>query len=233
MTCSGRPPCAHSRGRPFVYCLPDVLDRMPRSCRLVFAAFIALADAEGHLRMPLREIARLAGLSETQLRRALRRLIGAKLIRIVCSGRGSRPTIYRLCWEFRSFPQPRAPLSPTPSFQRNRKKAPAETYRGLRPRRSEGRLTSRALRWAMAQLRRYIGTWGLAPPRRETLLQAFGVALWRAIRLQLVRTRQHLRRLLLEIKSRLRTAPAGVSADPHWAHCYAGGVTRDALVAIR
>ena len=233
MTLTRGPLSSHSGGRPFVYRLPEVLDEMPLACRRVFAAFIALSDSSRHLQMSQVELSRFANVSPTQLRRALKRLVGARLITIVEPGRGPYPTKYRLLWEFRSFPQACAPSSPKPLSQRPQRKAPPETRRGQRPRELSGGLTSRAHRWAMAQLRKHIRTWGLPPPRRETLLSALGVAVWRVIRTKLVRTTAELRHLIWGIIQRLRDAPAGISRSLSWSCAYCGHITRLALCEVK
>jgi len=206
---------------------------MPSACRRVFAAFIALSDASHHLQMSQVELSRFANVSPTQLRRALKRLVGARLITIVEPGRGPYPAKYRLLWEFRSFPQACAPSSPKPLSQGVGVRAPSETRRGPWPRESSQRLTSRAHRWAMAQLRKHIETWGLPPPRRETLLCALGVAVWRVIRAKLVHTAAELRRLIWGIIQRLRDAPAGISRSLSRSCAYCGHITRLALREVK
>lgn len=74
----------------------------------------------------------------------------------------------------------------------------------------------------MSKLRQEVTSWGLPPPRRENLLRGLGSAVWRTIRLGVVRTTADLRRLVLEVIGHLRDAPTGVSLSLERACSYAG-----------
>jgi len=214
--------------------LPAVLRRLPSSASKVFAV-LALSAADSTVAISTRLLAHRAGISERQARRALRRLIGANLVEVAEPGRGTRPTKYRIKWKLRGFPQPSAASSPTPPSQGSSKRTPTETTappKGAAWSNLPIRNKTRALRWMMWQLRREIRSWGLPPPRRETLLRGLGNAVWRAIKRGLVRTTAQLRRLLHEILGHLRDALAGVSSTLRRACAYGGAIVLMALRAI-
>ena len=169
----------------------------------------------------------------TQTRRALKRLVATKLIEIAEPGRGRKATVFRLRWRLASFPQAFVPppLNNLPSENSRNLNSRGDSC--ARPACSLSELPLRnrkaALRWVMWQLRREVSRWGLPPPRREALLTGLGQAVWRALRLGLVRTTAQLRRLLHELLGHLRDAPAGVSASLRRACSYAGAITLLAL----
>jgi len=199
----------------------------------VFAA-LALSAPDGTVALPLRLLAARAGISVTQTRRALKRLVATKLVEITEPGRGRRATVFRLRWRLPSFPQAFVPPPPNnlpPENSRNlnsRGDSCARTACSL----SELPLRNRkaALRWVMFHLRREVSRWGLPPPRREALLTGLGQAIWRAIRRRLVRTTAQLRRLLHEVLGHLRDAPEGISASLRRACGYSGAIV---LLALR
>ena len=200
------------------YRLPRVLRRMPLSCRLVFAAFVALSDTQGRLEASTRELARWTGCSPTQVRRALRRLAGARLIHLKCPAGANTPPMWLLLW--RAFPQGvrpriRARRSSYPEREKN-------SHSDSRP-----RLTHRALNWAMARLRGYPIPWN----RRQRILDALGAFLWRAIRTGTVRTAQALAELVRRLIALLRQAE-GISQSAQAAHSWARWAVREAVGAV-
>jgi len=187
---------------------------------------LLLSASDGAVSIPLRLLAARAGLSVTQCRRALKRLVATNLVEVAEPGRGRVPTVFRLRWQLPNFPQPFVPSSPTPLSQGSEKRAPTETT--ARPKGAAWselpiKNETSALRWAMFRIRREIAGWDLPPPRREILIRAVGAALWRAIRKGLVRTTAALRRLVTGVILRLRQdAPDGVSTNLRWACGFAG-----------
>jgi hypothetical protein len=83
---------------------PDVLLRMPASCRQVFAVLLwelAKPTRGQTVEISLRDLGKVAGISHEQARRALRRLAGANVIILHSRGpgRGRRSEI-RVLWRF-------------------------------------------------------------------------------------------------------------------------------------
>jgi len=96
-----RGPQAQEPGQPT---LPDVLGKMPPSCRAVFAAVTALASEDHCTKTTVCELSRLTRFSRRQVRRALIRLHAAHLIRWQGASRGRGATgAVELLWV--SFPQ--------------------------------------------------------------------------------------------------------------------------------
>lgn len=96
-----RDPGTQEPGQPT---LPDVLGKMPPSCRAVFAAVTALASQDRSIKTTVSELARRTRYSRRQTHRALIRLHAAHLIRWqgASRGRGSVGTV-ELRWA--TFPQ--------------------------------------------------------------------------------------------------------------------------------
>lgn len=201
------------------YRLPRVLRRMPASCRLVFAAFVALSDAQGRLEASTRELARWTGCSPTQVRRALRRLAGARLIRLKCPAGANTPPMWLLLW--RAFPQGVRPhIRARESFYPEKRRI---SHTDSRP-----RLTHRAHRWAMARIREEVRGYPIPWNRRQRILNAIGAFLWRAIRAGTVRTAEALAKLVRRLIALLRQAE-GVSEQTRRAFSWAGWAIREAL----
>jgi len=78
----------------------DCLDQMPRSCNIVFDVLRAWSMYPATI--SVRELAAMTHLSRAQVARALRRLEGAKLIKCIKQGSGTRPSSWKVLW---SFPQ--------------------------------------------------------------------------------------------------------------------------------
>ena len=208
---------------------------MPRSCHVVFLLLHSLRDGD-LVAVSVRDLAEMGRLSPAQVWRALRRLQGARLVELVRKGKGHGKSIWRVRWSFPqvsvSSPYARAKSS-TPSVKtkisrRETTAPPSGAAWSELPIKSK----SSALRWAMLHLRREIQRWGLPPPRRENLLTGLGQAVWRAIRRGLVRTTAQLRRLVWELLTHLRDAPAGVSASLRRACGYSGAIVLMALRAL-
>lgn len=164
--------------------MPRVLRDLPTSCRLVFAAFVCLADAGGKLQISTRELAKVASLSETQARRAVKRLVAVRLLEQLVPGCGTQAAVFRLRWRIRTFPQPSAPSLRARNFKPSERekfsfsveKTPQVSSQADTPQ-LRGRSwepSERAVRWALAQARDRL--WGLSKPRRERALAALAVA---------------------------------------------------------
>lgn len=88
---------------------PSVLQKLPPSCNLVYDILTTLDPGNGVIPISQRELAAIIPRSKTQIRRALKRLQGAKILRPVEKGKGQRKTVYYLRWK--SFPQISGPLA--------------------------------------------------------------------------------------------------------------------------
>jgi len=207
---------------------------MPRSCHVVFLLLHSLGDGD-LVAVSVRDLAEMGRLSPAQVWRALRRLQGARLVELVRKGKGHGKSVWRVRWSFPqvsvSSPFARAKVNPPSERNLNSPETTAPP-KGAAWSNLPIRRPSKALRWAMFHVRREIQRWALPPPRQENLLTGLGQAIWRAIRLGLVRTAAQLRQLLWEILGHLRDAPAGVSASLKRACGYAGAVVLMSLRAI-
>lgn len=91
---------------------PSVLKDMPLSCHLVYDILRTLDPGNGVVQISQRDLADITRYSKTQVRRALRRLQGAKILRLVEKGKGQRKTAWYLRWNSqKSFPQFSGPLT--------------------------------------------------------------------------------------------------------------------------
>lgn len=222
----GRPRLGHGSS------FPEVLQHLPSSAFKVFGVLL-LSSADGTVTIPLRLLAHRAGISPTQARRALKRLVAVNLLEVVEHGRGRKATVFRLRWDLPYFPHPFVPSSPTPPSQGTGDRTPSETTASPKgaawsdlPIKSQ----SSALRWLMFRLRREIERWALPPPRRERLLRAAGAAVWRALKRGYLRTTAAVRRFWWALLSRLRDAREGISRDLKQACGFAGWCV---LVSLR
>ncbi len=85
---------------------PNVLSKMPRSCNLVYDVLRTLDRGNGVIRISQRDLANITCYSQRQVGRTLKRLQGAKIIRLVEKGKGQRKTAWYLRWNSqKSFPQ--------------------------------------------------------------------------------------------------------------------------------
>ena len=150
---------------------PDVLRRMPLSCNVVFDVLRSLAGGEA-VEVSLRELADVTHYSTRQVRRALKRLEAAHLIRWETFGPGrGRRSILQVLWRSPSFPHLKGASlrvrDKDYSPSGNRRSSPWETALAdsssagscqtvsrLRP-----RLSARAERWAIAEFRRRLAHW--------------------------------------------------------------------------
>ncbi len=90
---------------------PSILDKMPLSCHLAYDVLRTLDRGNGVIRISQRDLADITRYSKTQVRRALRRLQGAKILSLVEKGKGQRKTAWYLRWNsHKSFPQVSGPL---------------------------------------------------------------------------------------------------------------------------
>ena len=151
---------------------PDVLSKMPLSCKVVFDVLRTHAMGKA-VELPVRELAEVCRLSYAQTRRALRRLVGANLIRWQNPGpgRGHR-SVFEVRWTPPSFPQKNDPplrgrdtLYPqgtkTTNSPKERLPAVAGTFspgtnKKLLPAKGQARLSCRAHRWAVGEFRRRV-----------------------------------------------------------------------------
>lgn len=198
---------------------------------------LLLSASDGTVSIPLRLLATRAGLSVTQCRRALKRLVATNLVEVAEPGQGTRPTKYRLRWNLQSFPQacvPSPSYFPSVTEKKNLQSKTIARPGGAAWSELPIQNKTSALRWAMFRIRREIAGWGLPPPRRERLIRAVGAAVWRAIRRGLVWTTAQLRRLVAGVILRLREdAPAGISLDLKRACGFAGWCVASSLRELR
>jgi len=179
------------------FTLPRVLRDLPLSCRLVFGAFLALSNRGGELRMSTRALATYTGLSEAQVRRAVRRLIAVQLLKVVHVGRGSVATVYHLKWRTRSFPQPSAssPLKKSLSEKNHDKGNPPDTRRcppQAQPLRLGLPVSEQGRRWALGHIRQELLRWGIPGKARGEIMAGIANSLTRAIKTRKIRTGREL-----------------------------------------
>jgi hypothetical protein len=185
----------------------------------------------------LRELAKDARLSPCQVHRALRRLEGAHLIRWEREpGRGKRSRI-TLLWrqvvhspeeqkgeEAASQQANRNVSSPRPPQSQRMKSPPGNTC--------DLPLGSRALFWAMAQVRNdLLARPSISPARRAAILGALGPAVHRALRKGRVQTRGELARLVGFLLARLEER-RGLGVDLLATRRWAEWAVREGLRAV-
>lgn len=211
--------------------MPRVLGDLPASCRRVFAVFACLADATGRLQISTRKLANYANLSETQARRAVKRLVAVRLLKQLSPGCGTRAAVFQLKWRIQSFPQPSAPpyarVSLAPQRREQGSFAKAKTPPAS-PTPAPHQLKSwqpseRAIRWALAQARDRL--WGLPRHRRERALAALARAFrWAAIQPS-PWDRKRWRRFVLNALAKFEHGPDGITEARRrpfgWAMCCA------------
>jgi len=151
---------------------PDVLRRMPLSCNVVFDVLRSLAGGEA-VEVSLRELAEVTHYSTRQVRRALKRLEAAHLIRWETFGPGrGRRSILQVLWRSPSFPH----LKGASLRVRDKNYSPSENSKRSSLRetaltdpssvgscqvvsRLRHRPSPRAERWAIAEFRRRLAHW--------------------------------------------------------------------------
>lgn len=183
-------------GHPDWLVLPRVLRDLPLSSRLLFAAFAAMCDRRGELQASTRTLAEYAGLSEAQVRRALKRLVAVRLVEVVASGHGRVATTYKLRWRTRTFPQRFAsPSSKDFTSERKRSKSilsDASPSVKTQPLRLGRPVTEQGRRWALGHIRRELMGWGVPGKARGELMAGLANALTRAIKARRIRTGREL-----------------------------------------
>lgn len=150
---------------------------MPFSCNVVFDVLRAHAMGEA-VELPIRELAEMCRLSYAQTRRALRRLVGASLIRWRNLGPGrGHCSIFEVRWTPPTFPQVKD-SSPTRARDRvevfeNPSEKAEDSFLRKTPACAVGsssassqsspqlrnQLSPRATRWAIAEFRRRLAYW--------------------------------------------------------------------------
>lgn len=88
---------------------PHVLDILPTSCFRVWEVLVSHVGPEQQVRLSMRRLARESGVSATQCRRALRRMVGARILAVVETGKGTRSTTYGIRWGGVGGPRPALP----------------------------------------------------------------------------------------------------------------------------
>jgi len=189
----------------------------------------------------LRELAKNARLSPCQVHRALRRLEGAHLIRWEREpGRGKKSRI-TLLWRrvIHSPEEQQAREAISQQENRNVSSHARDTLSSSEKKRKSHSgcafdlpLGSRALFWAMAQLRNdLLSRPSISPARRAAILGALGPAVHRALRKGKVRTRGELSRLVGFLLARLEER-RGLGLDLPATRRWAEWAVREALRAI-
>jgi len=197
------------------FTLPRVLKDLPLSCRLLFGAFVALADSHGELQASLRDLANYTGLGATQVWRAARRLQAVRLLELVELGKGTQATTWKLRW--RTFPQPsvssyaRVTLKPQREAQGSfaKAKTPASTKATPQLRRHRWVPSERAVRWALARARDRL--WGLPKPRRKRAMDALAKAFRWAARQPGPWDRDRWRRFVFGAIAQFESGPDGLT----------------------
>ncbi|MDW8127060.1 MAG: SgrR family transcriptional regulator [Candidatus Bipolaricaulota bacterium] len=215
---------------------PDVLPLLPRSCQVLWD-LLASRPLEA---TTLRALAYAARLSLAQVHRALRRLEQAGLLRWERSpGRGHRSRIV-LLWPSEVIPSPKGAIRPPASPQRQNPNvsspppSPPPTSKANSPTGGAPQpapLSSRALAWALAQVRNaLLARPAVEPARRAAILAALGPAVHRALRKGKVRTPGELADLVAWILRRLeerRGLGLDLGATRRWAEwCVREGLRR-------
>jgi len=224
---------------------PDVLQRMPRSCNLVFD-LLSILGKNGSATISLRDLASEVRLSPEAVRRALSRLEAAGLITWRrAPGRGHRSVI-ALRWKTvtetgqsqvihrpKTFAEEKARLG-----QHKRNVYSPETSQGeVKEKSLSGYahnlpLGSRAVFWAMGQLRNNLfARPAIDSGRRAVIMACLGPAVFRAVKRGRIKTRGELAQLvgLLEAKLEERR---GLGLDLAATRRWAEWAVREAIKAI-
>jgi len=155
-----------------------------------------MCDRRGELQASTRTLAEYAGLSEAQVRRALKRLVAVRLVEVVASGHGRVATTYKLRWRTRTFPQRFAsPSSKDFTSERKRSKSilsDASPSVKTQPLRLGRPVTEQGRRWALGHIRRELMGWGVPGKARGELMAGLANALTRAIKARRIRTGREL-----------------------------------------
>jgi len=125
---------------------PDVLAKMPPSCRAVFAAVTALASEDRSIKTTVSELARLTRFSRRQVRRALTRLEAANLIHWRGAGRGrGANAVVELLWT--TFPQGKWASKSQADYPVRERTSEASYYSGNNYITKEGHALTPPLNW--------------------------------------------------------------------------------------
>jgi DNA-binding MarR family transcriptional regulator len=224
---------------------PDVLQRMPRSCNIVFD-LLSILVKNGSATISLRDLASEARLSPEAIRRALRRLEAVGLITWTrAPGRGHRSVI-ALRWKTATETEQSQVIHRPQAFaeekarldqQKRNVYSPETSRREVKKKSLSGYahnlpLGSRAVFWAMGQLRNNL----FARPaidggRRAVIMACLGPAVFRAVKKGRVRTRGELGRLVGFLEARLEER-RGLGLDLAATRRWAEWAVREALKAI-
>ena len=208
---------------------PDVLSRMPRSCNITFDVLRAMTDGKGQARASIRYLAEVTGLSHQSVWRALRRLKGAHLISLAADSHGARARVWQLRWRtpLASFPQ--NSVTPHSTYRpREKETSPNGTSRSTSP----NPPSKRALRWAMAQVRKTLqASYPVSRSRERAICEGIGASLWRAMKRGEVRAGPELADFVAELLRRLSDARGVGDRIRSW--CSWGGWTVRTLVNER
>ena len=214
---------------------PDVLRRMPLSCNVVFDVLRTYAKGKA-TELSIRELAEMCRLSYSQTHRALRRLMGANLIRWQNQGPGrGRRSLFEVRWTLSAFPQendpPHARESLTPqrfntSFCEQKTARPSSQTNTPQLNQS-WRPSERAIRWALARARDRL--WGLPRPRRERAVEALARAFRQAARQPGPWDRDRWRRFVFNTIAKFEAGPAGFTESRRRPYSWAALCAKDAL----
>lgn len=224
---------------------PDVLQRMPRSCNLVFD-LLSILVRNGSATVSLRDLASEARLSPEAVRRALSRLEAVGLITWTrAPGRGHRSVI-ALRWKTATYTGQNQVIHRPKTFAEEKARLGQHKRNVYSPETSQGKvkkeslsgyaydlpLGPRAVFWAMGQLRNNL----FARPaidggRRAVIMACLGPAVFRAVKRGRIKTRGELAQLvgLLEAKLEERR---GLGLDLAATRRWAEWAVRKALKAI-
>ena len=226
---------------------PAALGTLPLSARILFDV-LALRAGPGPVEAGLAELAQVTRLSIAQVHRALVRLEAVGLIAWArARGRGGRSRI-TLRWVIHrpeggdgEKRRPELAAAKFSSPYNPLREGSKKSHSGRRP--GDLPVGSRALAWAMAQVREDLRARpSIDPRRRAVVMAALGPAVCRAMRRGEVRTRAELRALVAHILTRLderRGLGEDLVATRRWAEwCVREGLrrvaeTRAALEASR
>ncbi len=198
------------------------------SCRVTFDVLRVWAAGEA-VELSVAELAQACRLSETQTRRSLRRLAGARLLRwsTYGPGRGRRGTV-EVLWGHpekyvrkgvRSFPQRKPPPLARDNARATYPLEVCSLTDGKRPE-AEPPATGRAFRWACAAVRREVACWPLPWPRRARVIAGVAWALSEALARGEVCPGAELAQVVRGVVARLRRAE-GISGNARRAHAFA------------
>ena len=155
---------------------------------------------------------------------------GAHLLAIASARCGAQETVWQLRWRspLVSFSQVSVPLAPIRSNTRERKAfSPQGTTRPSRPKEP----SKHALAWAIAQLRKEIGTsCRMSDQQQRNLCTGIGASVWRAMNRGELRAGPSLAVFLQELICRLREVQSSQRAWCSLGGCALRGVINDQCI---